>query len=153
MAKRVPRSARSRADRPARAPRVAKIIPDSTRPRPKPTRPTDAARRFAVDSARLMAEHHCEEVIILDLVGVSPICDYFVIATGTSDRQLRAVADHLVEMGKARGEAPFGVAGYDEGAWIIVDFVDVVVHLFDAERRSYYDLDSLWGDRPKVDWA
>lgn len=153
MAKRVPRSARSPAAKPARAPRVTKIIPDSTRPRPKPTRPTDKARAFAVACAKLLVENHCEDIVALDLVGVSPICDYFVIATGTSDRQLRAVADHLTDLGKASGDKPFGIAGYDEGAWIIVDYVDVVIHLFDADKRAYYDLDSLWGDRPKVDWA
>jgi ribosome-associated protein len=66
---------------------------------------------------------------------------------------MRAVADHLRELGKKRGEEPYSVSGYDEGAWIVVDYVDVVVHLFDAEKRSYYDLESLWGDCPRVEWG
>ena len=144
MSKRVPKSEKE--------PRVTTLVPESNAPRPKPTRPTEHAKKFAIDCARLMSADHCEDVIILDLVGISPICDYFVIATGTSDRQLRAVADHIETMAKEQGEKPFGVAGYEEGTWVVVDFVDVVIHLFDAERRAYYDLDSLWGDRDKIPW-
>lgn len=121
-------------------------------PRIRPVMTNEAALRFAIDSARLMREDHCEDVVVLDLVGVSPICDYFVIGTGTSDRQMRAVADHIEEMGRKQGEKPYVVDGYAEGVWIIVDYVDTVIHLFDEERRLYYDLDSLWGDRPRIEW-
>lgn len=120
--------------------------------RVKPARGAEAAREFAVDCARLMHADKCEEIVVLDLRGVSPICDFFVIANGTSDRQMRAVSDHIRELGKERGEKPFGVSGYDEGTWIVVDFVDVIIHLFDGEHRAYYDLDSLWGDGGAVDW-
>ncbi|MBN2562310.1 MAG: ribosome silencing factor [Phycisphaerae bacterium] len=121
--------------------------------RPPPSRPNEAACRFAVECARLMDADHCEDILLLDLRGVSPVCDYFLIATGTSDRQMRAVGDHIKEMGKAQNETPYGIAGYDEGAWIVLDYVDVVIHLFDAEQRAYYDLESLWGDCPNVEWA
>lgn len=121
-------------------------------PRIRPVMTNEAARRFAIDAARLMRDDHCEEIVVLDLIGVSPICDYFVIGTGTSDRQMRAAADHIKHMGAARGEKPYAIDGYQEGAWIIVDFVDTVIHLFDEERRLYYDLDSMWGDRPRLDW-
>ncbi len=121
--------------------------------RPARTRPGEAARQFAVDCARLMNDDHCEDLVVLDLRGVSPVCDYFVIATGTSDRQMRAVADHIKEMGKARDEQPYGMAGYGEGLWIVVDYVDVIIHLFDPDHRAYYDLESLWGDCPKIEWA
>ncbi len=129
--------------------------PDVTEPsRPKPTRPTEAACKFAVEAARLMDADHCEDVVVLDLHGISPICDYFVIATGTSDRQMRAVADHTKDMAKADGgEKPYAVDGYREGMWIVLDYVDVIVHIFDGEHRGYYDLDSLWGDCPKVEWT
>jgi ribosome-associated protein len=146
MAKRVPRSERTKEAR------ITTLVPETHVPRPKPTRPTEQAREFSIASARLMAEDHCEDVIILDLVGISPICDYFVIGTGTSDRQVRAVADNIEKMAAEKGDKPYGVAGYQEGTWIVVDFVDVVIHLFDAERRTYYDLDSLWGDREKISW-
>jgi len=121
-------------------------------PRAESTRANAAALSFAAACARLMRDDHCEDIIVLDLLGVSPICDYFVIATGTSDRQMRAVADHIEAMGRTVGEKPYVVDGYEEGQWIIVDYVDVVVHLFNEEMRLYYDLDSLWGDRPRVEW-
>ena len=121
--------------------------------RPKSTRSNEAARAFAAEAARLMQADHCEDILVLDLRGVSPICDYFVIATGTSDRQMRAVGDHIKEMGKAENQKPYGIAGYHEGLWIVLDYVDVVLHLFDADQRAYYDLESLWGDCPKVEWT
>jgi ribosome-associated protein len=106
-----------------------------------------AAHQFAIDAARLLCDEKCEDIIALDLRGVSTICDYFVIGTGTSDRQMRAVADHLRELGKGRGEVPYSVS-VTTRAWIVVDYVDVVVHLFDTEKRSYYDWnlsDCPWG--------
>jgi len=126
---------------------------DAEAVRPKPTRSSEDACRFAIEAARLIDDDQCEEIVVLDLRGVSPICDYFIIATGTSDRQMRAVADHIKEMGKSQDEKPYGIAGYREGLWIVLDYVDVIVHLFDAEQRAYYDLESLWGDCPKVEWA
>ena len=121
--------------------------------RPKTARPTDSARASAVECARLLHDDHCADLLVLDLRGVSPVCDYFVIATGTSDRQMRAVAGHIEEEAKRRGDQPFTTAGYQEGRWIVLDYVDVVIHLFDGEYRTYYNLETLWGDCPKVDWA
>lgn len=126
---------------------------DASAERPKSTRQADEARAFAIGCARIAAEDHCEDVVVLDLRGVSPICDFFVIATGTSDRQMRAVCDHIETMAAEVGDKPYGIAGYDEASWIVADYVDVVAHLFEADLRAYYDLESLWGDRPQVDWA
>ena len=113
---------------------------------------SDRARQLAVAAARSAADDRCEDVVVLDLRGTSPVCDYFVIATGTSDRQLRAAADHIEEQARQRHERPIGQLGRDSAHWILLDFFDVVVHLFDAEARGYYDLELLWGDAPRVDW-
>ena len=121
----------------------------------KTTRETDSgqtSRRLAVDAARMAQETNCEDVLVLDLRGVSPITDYFVIATGTSDRQIRSVADDLVQYGKQIAQRVWHVAGADAGDWVVLDFVDVVVHLFNSELRSYYDLELIWGEAPRVDW-
>lgn len=118
----------------------------------KPARSNEAARRFAIDCARIMADDRCEEIVVLDLRGVSPVCDFFVLGNGTSDRQMRAVTDEIREMAKAQGEKPYSTGGYEEGTWIVADYVDVVIHLFNEEQRAYYDLDSLWGDSPRVSW-
>ena len=110
------------------------------------------AAEFAVTAARIAAEDNAEDIVVLDLRGISPVADFFVIATGTIDRQMRSVADDLSKRGKAVGIKPWRTAGYDSGDWIVQDFVDVVVHLFDAEHREYYDLELIWGECPRVDW-
>lgn len=124
----------------------------AARRRARPDRSAEAARRFAIGCARLMGDDRCERIVVFDLRGISPVCDFFVIGTGTSDRQMRAVADHIKEMAREQGERPYSTSGYDEGTWIVADYVDVIVHLFDEDRRAYYDLDSLWGDSPHVAW-
>ncbi len=115
-------------------------------------KPNIKAKNFAVAAARLAAELRCTDIVILDLRGLSPATDYFVIATGTSNRQIRTVSDQVSEEGRTRGFNRFGRAGYEEGRWVLLDFIDVVVHLFDAEYRRYYDLDLLWGDAKKIDY-
>lgn len=121
--------------------------------RPAPSGNVDAARAFAIEAARIMHADQCEDIVILDLQGISPICDFFVIGTGTSDRQMRSIADEIEVFAKKQNDKPFSTSGYDEGEWVIADYVDVVIHLFNGERRAYYDLDSLWGDSPRVDWS
>lgn len=83
---------------------------------------------------------------------MSPVCDYLVLASGTSKRQMHTVADDLVELGEEQDSRPYNVSGKDSDQWVLVDFVDVVVHIFNDESRRFYDLDNLWGDAPKVEW-
>jgi ribosome-associated protein len=108
------------------------------------------ARSFALAAARVADERRCSDIVVLDLKGKSPATDYFVIATGTSDRQRRTVADEICEAAKKQGQQLFGSAGYEQGRWILLDFVDVVIHIFDREYRDYYDLELLWGDAKKL---
>lgn len=108
------------------------------------------AKAFALAAAKLATERHCSDIVVLDLRGLSPVTDYFVIATGTSDRQMRTVADEISEIGRGRGFNRFGSAGYEQSKWILLDFIDVVVHIFDTEYRNYYDLDLLWGDAKRI---
>ena len=110
------------------------------------------AMQFAQAAAKLADDRHCTDIAVLDLQGTSPATDYFVIATGTSGRQMRTVADEISEAGRSSGFQRFGRAGYDQGRWILLDFVDVVVHLFDGEYREYYDLELLWGDAKRIDY-
>jgi ribosome-associated protein len=108
------------------------------------------ARQFAVLAAKIAVENRCSDLVVMDLKGLSNTTDYFVIATGTSNRQMRTVADEVSRAAKAAGNARFGMAGYDQARWIVIDFVDVVVHVFDQEYRDYYDLEMLWGDAKLV---
>ncbi|MBS3733539.1 MAG: ribosome silencing factor [Phycisphaerae bacterium] len=113
----------------------------------------DAARRLAVTAARAADRYNAEDVVVLDLRQLSPVTRYFVIATGTSRRQLRATADEIARAAKAGGEAVWRTAGLEACTWVLLDFVDVVVHLFDEQHRSYYDLELIWGEAPRVDWS
>jgi ribosome-associated protein len=115
-------------------------------------KPNKKAKEFAITAAKIAQERHCTDIVVLDLRGLSPATDYFVIATGTSNRQMRTVADEISAAGRAQGFSRFGRAGYEQARWILLDFVDVVVHLFDPEYRQYYDLDLLWGDAEKIDY-
>ena len=113
---------------------------------------TDEAKSFAIAAANIANERHCSDIVILDLRGISPATDYFVIATGTSDRQMRTVADEICQEAKKQGQKRFGLAGYEQARWILLDFIDVVVHIFDREYRDYYDLELLWGDAKRIDY-
>ena len=112
----------------------------------------DKIGELAIALARSCADDKCGNVVVLDLRGLSSITDYFVIATGTSDRQIRSVADHLLGIGKEMKIRPMGVDGKTFGHWVLIDFVDVVVHVFSPDYRELYDLELLWGDAPRVEW-
>ena len=114
---------------------------------------TDTARTLAIEAARLASDSHCEDIVVLDLRGISPVTDYFVIATGTSSRQMRSVADDIARFGKSIGQPVWQKAGMDSSQWVLLDFVDLVVHLFDSQARGYYDLELMWGEAPHVKWA
>jgi ribosome-associated protein len=111
------------------------------------------AKALAVAAAKVADERHCTDIVVLDLRKVAEVTDYFVIVTGTSDRQMRSVADEITDLAEKKGMSLFGRAGYERGHWVLLDFIDVVVHIFDSRSRDYYDLEMLWGDakRLKVD--
>jgi ribosome-associated protein len=106
----------------------------------------EKARAFAIEAAQLAANTRCHNVVVLDVQGISPVCDFFILASGTSPRQMRSVADEIAELGEKRDFASLSRSGYEGESWILVDFVDVVLHLFSDEARAFYDLDNLWGD-------
>ena len=114
-------------------------------------RKTTETKKFAVAAAKIAAERHCSDIVVLDLKGKSPATDYFVIVTGTSDRQMRTVADEINEAAKKVHFQRFGRAGYEQARWILLDYVDVVIHIFDSEYRDYYDLELLWKDARKLE--
>ena len=86
------------------------------------------------------------------MTGISPVTDYFILATGTSPRQMRSVCDELAEFGPSLNYSALAQSGTDGESWMLIDFVDVVVHVFSQESRQFYDLDGLWGDAKQVDW-
>jgi len=118
---------------------------------------TDSARRAAqsleraLAAAQVAADNRGRDVVVLDLRELTSIFDYFVIATGASRRQLHAISeeiDHTLEQGM--GDRRLGIEGYQESRWILLDYGDVVVHLFEAETREYYAIEDLWGQAKRV---
>jgi ribosome-associated protein len=106
----------------------------------------------AVHTARALAEaavdHKAERVVALDVSGLTSFTEGFVIASGSSDRHVRAVADAVVERAAQLGREPLGVEGLEGGEWVLIDLDDVVVHVFQREKREHYDLERLWADAP-----
>lgn len=127
--------------------RKPKAEPPAETPRPNEDAPT-----FACAAARIAASSKAEDVSVLDLRGLSNVADLFVLATGTSDRQMRAILHEIEEHARTVGRKPFATADRGGTTWLLADYVDVVIHLFDEEHREYYDLDDLWGDAPRLEW-
>jgi len=88
------------------------------------------------------------DVVVLNLRGLTAMTDAFVIASGTSDTHVRGVAEHVIEEMGRRGLRPAGIDGLAQGRWVVLDFVDFVVHVFHPTMRSFYQLERLWGDAP-----
>ena len=112
---------------------------------------SDAGLRRALVAARTAAENRGQNVVVLDMRELTPIFDYFVLASGTSRRQLHAMSeeiDHALEQGL--GDRRLGIEGYEESRWILLDYGDVVIHLFEPETRAYYALEELWGLAKRV---
>lgn len=103
-------------------------------------------RDLALAAARAALAKKADNVVLLDLSGHSSVCDYFVIASGGSEPQVKAIADHVVETLDAEGHRVWHVEGYRAKRWILLDFVDVVVHVFHRDTREVYQLERLWAD-------
>ena len=109
---------------------------------------------LAREAARLTLTKRAEDVVILDLRALDGVCDFFVIATGHSEIQVRAIANAVEEgLRESRRLKPWHSEGFEARRWILLDYVDVVVHVFHARAREYYLLDKLWGDAAREDVA
>lgn len=106
----------------------------------------DAAQR----AAALCLDLKANDVVVLNLKGVTDMTDCFVIASGTSDTHVRAIGEHVITELKKEGQRPHHVEGLQQGRWVLLDFVDFVVHLFHPALRSFYQLERLWGDAEVV---
>lgn len=112
----------------------------------------EQARETAIAMARMLADTRCHQVTVLDVAGVSPVTDYFVVATGSSARQMRTAVDAAEEVGDARGYPKLSRNGDESANWIVLDCFDIIVHCFTQDARSYYDVDAMWGDAVKIEW-
>lgn len=111
-----------------------------------------SAKEKAVVSTQVAADRKALDVVVLDMCQASSITDYFLICSGGSNRQVQAIADAIDEQLAKQGVAALGVEGYREARWILMDYGDIIVHVFSQDTREFYDLERLWGHAPKVDW-
>jgi ribosome-associated protein len=111
----------------------------------------DHSLKLALTAARVAEENRGRDIVILDMRELTSVFDYFVIATGSSVRQLHAISDEIeLAVKNTLGDRKIGREGYTEGGWVLIDYGDVVVHLFDDKSRDYYGLEDLWSDSRRV---
>ena len=126
--------------------------PDESTETPRPTeRRLEGALERALVAAQTADDNRGQNIVVLDMRKLTPVFDFFVIASGTSRRQLHAMSeeiDHALEEGL--GDRRMGIEGYAESRWILLDYGDVVIHLFEPETREYYALEQLWGRAERV---
>lgn len=109
------------------------------------------AREIALLAAEAASDKKAGDVVVLDVAQTLVITGYFVIATGTTDRHVRSIADEVEDqLRETAGMKPIGREGEREGRWILLDFGDVVVHVFQPDERDFYRLEKLWADAPRV---
>ena len=118
---------------------------------PQEPRQVPGAEEFpavVLQAAESALERKAQGVLALDLRGISSATDFFVMATGTSDTQVKAIAEHVIEELAKAGVRPLHVEGMDRARWVLLDFVDFVVHILHPSARDFYQLELLWGDAP-----
>jgi ribosome-associated protein len=108
--------------------------------------------RLAIEAARAADEKKAEDVRIMDMRGALGITDYFVIAGGRNERQVKRMQEAVEEKLRQLGVKPARREGLRFGRWVLLDYLDFVVHIFLDEERSFYDLERLWKDVPSIEW-
>lgn len=110
------------------------------------------AYQHARSAAKIAEDNRARDILVLDLRKVTPLLDFFVIATAASRRQAHAIADEIDAEMKKLDERKLGMEGSEEGRWILIDYGDFVVHVFSGDGRAYYALEEIWGDAPRLPW-
>lgn len=109
-----------------------------------------SGRETALALARAAYARKAEDIVFLDLSGRASYCDGFLVCSGTNRRHVRAIAEGIADEMRAQGRRPVGIEGLDASRWVLLDFGDVIVHVFDEPMRGFYDLEGLWADAPRV---
>jgi len=102
--------------------------------------------------AHVAADHKARDIVVLDLRKITPLYDFFVIATGSSRRQIHTVAEEVDAALESIGDRRLSIEGYEASRWVVQDYGDVVVHVFDGDAREFYKLEDLWADARRIDW-
>lgn len=118
------------------------------------SRNTSEELRWVMAAADAADERLGTDIVIIDVASVLAITGHFIIATGRNSRQVRAIAEEIEEqLFLLDGPKPLRIEGRQESEWLLMDYGDFIVHVFDQQSRSYYDLERLWSDQPRIDWT
>ena len=117
-----------------------------------PARQLVDARERAIRCARVASDNRGRDIEILDMRQLVRWVDYMIVVTGTSRRQIITMADEIEASLEELNEEKKSAQGHDLGAWVVLDYEDILVHIFDDEKRDYYQLEHLWADAPRVEW-
>lgn len=119
-----------------------------------PATDLDDPKDWAIVAARAADAKQATDVVVLEVGEVMPLCGWFVIASGANDRQVRAIAEDVEkQLHEAGGPKPKRIEGLDDRQWVLMDYGDIVVHVFLQDQREFYDLERLWADVPRIDWS
>jgi len=122
------------------------------RPKVRSDEQAERGRALSIEAARLLNDNRCEEIIVMDVRGISKNHDFVVIGSGTSDRQMRSCGQEIAQLARAMGHDSSRTNVDDRTTWLVLDCMDVVVHVFEPNARAHYDLESMWGDAPRIHW-
>lgn len=111
----------------------------------------EQAKEMAKIAYKALNDKKGEDIKIIDISGISVMADYFLIADGNSDSQIRALVDNVEEEMHKAGYSVKQCEGYGSGSWVLMDFGDIIVHIFDKENRLFYDLERIWRDGKMID--
>lgn len=117
---------------------------------PSTTSTSSGSLALAQRAAQIAIDNKAQDVVILDLRGVSDMTDFFIVASGTSDTAVRSIGQHVMEDMKKEGSPAYHVEGLEKGRWVLLDFVDFVVHIFHPTLRNFYQLERLWADAEQI---
>ena len=119
----------------------------------EPSERAATAAEHAFLSARVAADNKARDVVVLDMRSITPLYDFFVLATGVSRRQIHTISEEVDAALHREGDRRLSIEGYQASKWVVQDYGDLVLHVFDQDTREYYALEDLWADAPRIDWA
>lgn len=103
-------------------------------------------------SARVAADNKARDVVVLDMRAITPLYDFFVLANGSSRRQIHTITEEIDAALHREGDKRLAIEGYEASSWVVQDYGDVMVHVFEPDKREYYAIEDLYADAPRVDW-
>jgi ribosome-associated protein len=112
----------------------------------------ETALQHALQCARIGADNKGKDVVVLDMREITPLYDYFVLITASSRKQAHTIAEEIDAQMSTLGEQRLGIEGYEAARWVVQDYGDIVIHVFDSDTRVYYGLADLWADARQMDW-